>query len=85
MQYGDPTTSLGVQSGSAARNSATRSLFATAMAAPAGLRSHTPINHTASKPESAMASQCSAGTVDKFTDAPAFALSPVSQGHVLIS
>ena len=50
------------KSGSARLKSSSRLWFRLAMAMPAGLRSQTPISHTASKPCAASASQSAAGT-----------------------
>src|SRR5882672_6058802 len=52
---------------------------------PAGLRSQTPISHTASKPNSAMASHTEGGTEPRSTGVPTFSLSSESQTQVLIS
>src|ERR1700683_452847 len=52
---------------------------------PAGLRSQTPMNQTASKPNLAMASHSAAGTQLKSTGVPVFRLSSESQTQVLIS
>ena len=50
-------------------------LLFSAIADPAGLRAHTPISHTASKPASASAAHRSSGTVDRSIDRPASTLS----------
>src|SRR5262245_16085361 len=55
------------------------------MEMPLGLRSQTPISHTASKPNSAMASQTSGGTEPRSTEVPDFRLSSDIQTQVLIS
>src|SRR5271157_4504675 len=55
------------------------------MAMPAGLRSQTPINHTASKPCLAMASHSAEGTERKSMVDPYFRLRSESQTQVLIS
>src|ERR1700739_2329165 len=85
MQYGDPTLSSGSKSDRARRKSSTRVLFWLAIAMPAGLRSQTPMNQTASKPNLAMASHSGEGTELKSTGLPAFMLSSESQTQVLIS
>src|SRR5438876_6966881 len=55
------------------------------MATPAGLRSQTPINQTASKPNAAMASHSVEGSEDKSRFFPYFCLSSESQTQVSIS
>src|SRR5271167_4391943 len=52
---------------------------------PAGLRSQTPMNQTAAKPNLAMASHSAEGTELKSTEVPVFRLSSESQTQVLIS
>src|ERR1700691_5952561 len=52
---------------------------------PAGLRSQTPISQTASKPNLAIASHSSEGTLPKSTEVPVLRLSSESQTQVLIS
>ena len=52
---------------------------------PAGLRSQTPMNQTASKPREAMASHSSAGTVPSSTRLPSFRPSSASHTQALIS
>src|SRR5271157_5482422 len=52
---------------------------------PAGLRSQTPMNQTAVKPNLAMASHSAEGTELKSTEVPVFRLSSESQTQVLIS
>src|SRR5262249_41644024 len=85
MQYGEPTLSAQAKSGSALRKSPSRPLFRLAMAIPAGLRSQTPISHTASQPYSAIAFHSGSGTQPKFRRTPSFWLRLKSQTHVLIS
>src|SRR5271165_3283724 len=85
MQYGDPTLSSGLKSGRVRRKSFSRFSFRLAIAIPAGLRSQTPMNQTASKPNLAMASHSAEGTELKSTEAPVFRLSSESQTQVLIS
>src|ERR1700761_4655035 len=60
-------------------------MFWLAIAIPAGLRSQTPINQTASKPSLAIASHSPSGTERRSIDAPLFTLSSPSQTQVLIS
>src|SRR3954469_14435312 len=55
------------------------------MARLAGLRSHTPMSHTASTPGTHTASHASRGTSASETSRPARSLSSFSHGHVLIS
>src|ERR1700739_170916 len=52
---------------------------------PSGLRSQTPMNHTASKPNAARASHSAEGTQDKSRLFPCFCDSSESQTQVLIS
>ena len=61
---------FGTKSGRARWKSASRPGFLLAMAMPAGLRSHTPMNQTASKPRAAMASHSGAGTEAGVTGFP---------------
>src|SRR5215831_18705465 len=67
------------------RKSARRFAFSFAIAMPAGLRSQTPMNQTASKPKAAMASHSADGTELKSTSLPALVLSSLSHTQVLIS
>ncbi len=85
MQYGDPTTSVGRQSGSADWNAASRSALASAIVIPIGLRCHTPINQTASNPRPAMSSQYRVGTVPRSIPRPSAVLIESSHAQVLIS
>src|SRR5580704_10386111 len=85
MQYGDPILSSGLKSPRARRKSSTRFLFLLAIAIPAGLRSQTPMNQTASKPNLAMASHSAESTEPKSTEVPVFWPSSESQTQVLIS
>jgi hypothetical protein len=55
------------------------------IAIPAGLRSHTPMNHTASNPWEARASQSSSETVARFTGLLYFRLNSDNHTQVLIS
>ena len=84
-QYGDPITSSGRRSGSASRNEACSPALAFASSRPAGLRSHTPISHTASVPASVTSSQADAGTSASVTRRPAARDRSPSQMAVLTS
>src|SRR3989442_6303773 len=55
------------------------------MRTPRGLRSHTPISHTASTPSEAIASHCSSGTVSSVMTRLFCRLKSLSHTHVLIS
>ena len=85
MQYGDPTTSVGRQSGRAAWNAASRSVLASAIVMPTGLRCQTPINQTASNPRPASSSQYRSGTEPRSMPRPSAALIESSHAQVLIS
>ena len=80
-----PRCPAGRKSGNARLKSSIRPSFRLAIAMPAGLRSQTPISHTASNPCAASASHSAAGTEPKVTELPAFVLSSESQTQVLIS
>ena len=62
MQYGDPTTSALVQSGSADDQPARRSGFDRAISRPDGLRAQTPISQTTETPSGTTRSHSGAGT-----------------------
>src|SRR5947209_6189525 len=64
---------------------ASRAAFLIATATPAGLRRHTPISQTASKPAVAIASHSWSGTLARSTWRPSPLDSACNQGHVLIS
>src|SRR3982750_5001963 len=85
MQYGDPTLSSGWKSGNTRRKSCRRPGLRFAIAIPAGLRSQTPISHTASKPNAAIASHSWGGTEPSSMKFPYFLLRSASQTQVLIS
>ena len=78
-------TSSGRTSGSAARNESCSPVFALASARPAGLRSHTPISHTASAPSGVTASHAACGTSPSVTRRPAARDKSASQIAVLTS
>ena len=73
------------KSGRARRKSSRSPSFRMEIAIPAGLRSQTPMNQTASKPWAAMASHSCSGTVARFTGLWYFRLRSPSQTQVLIS
>src|SRR3954453_15656996 len=85
MQYGDPTLSSGGKSGNAPRKASMRPGLRLAIAIPAGLRSQTPISHTASKPSAAIAFHSSGGTEPSSINVPYFLLRSATQTQVLIS
>jgi len=85
MQYGEPTTSSAVTSGSASRKLSVSESFCSAIPIPAGLRSQTPISQTASNPSAAIASHSAAGTPASPIFFPTRARSSSSQTQVLIS
>src|SRR5262245_13574951 len=55
------------------------------MTMPAGLRSHTPMSHTASKPNPPIASHSAVGTESRASASPYFRLKPANHAQVLIS
>ena len=84
-QYGDPITSADRRSGRASRNEACSPAFACVSSRPAGLRSHTPISHTASMPSGVTSSQAEAGTSASVTGRPAARDCSLSQIAVFTS
>ena len=85
MLYADPITSAGVKSASVAWNSATCVGDDSARRTPSGLRSQTPISHTASMPGSVTRSHSSSGTSASVIDRPACTVRSWSQATALIS
>jgi hypothetical protein len=77
--------SSGCRSGSESVNEAWSAAFAWASSRPAGLRSQTPISHTASIPAGVTSSQADSGTSASVTRRPAARDSSSSQIAVLIS
>jgi hypothetical protein len=84
-QYGDPIKSSARRSGSESVNEAWRAGFAVANSSPAGLRSQTPISHTASMPAGVTSSQAGSGTSASVSCRPAARDRSPSQTAVLIS
>ena len=76
---------LGVAEGRAGLLQTALTLPFVVFAIPAGLRSHTPISHTASKPSAAMASHSGPGTELKSRAVLYTRLRSDNQTHVLIS
>ena len=85
MQYGDPTTSALVQSGSADDQPARRSGLDSAISRPAGLRVQTPISQTTDTPSGTTRSHSAAGTDPSVTPAPSRRATSPSQTAVLTS